>query len=34
MLIEWPEIIEEILPETTIKVKILVGEDGKRYIEF
>ena len=33
-LIEWPEIIEEILPETTIKVKILVGEDGKRYIEF
>ena len=33
-LIEWPEIIDEILPETTIKVKILVGEDGKRYIEF
>jgi tRNA threonylcarbamoyladenosine biosynthesis protein TsaE len=27
---EWPELVEEILPETTVKVRISVGEDESR----
>lgn len=32
--IEWPELIEELLPENTIKVKIIENTDGSRIIEF
>jgi len=31
-LIEWPEMIEPLLPENIIKVKIEVAEDGTRNI--
>ena len=31
-LIEWPEMIEPILPEKIVKVKIGVAEDGSRNI--
>ena len=31
-LIEWPEMIEPLLPENIVKVKIEVGEDGERNI--
>lgn len=31
-LIEWPELIEPLLPENIIKVKIEVAEDGSRNI--
>lgn len=30
--IEWPELIEELLPEDTVKVQIRVQEDGQREI--
>jgi len=30
--IEWPELIEELLPEDTVKVTIEVQEDGSRII--
>jgi len=33
-LIEWPEKIEQILPESTLKVKIEVAEDGSRRLLF
>ncbi len=33
-LMEWPEKIEEILPEDTLHVKIYEQEDGSRMIEF
>lgn len=33
-LIEWPENIEEILPEETLKVRISVLEDGARVLEW
>ena len=33
-LMEWPENIEEILPEETLKVYITVGEDGSRTISW
>lgn len=33
-LMEWPEMIEEILPEETVKVSISEQEDGTRLIEF
>ena len=29
-LMEWPENIEELLPEETLKVSIAVGPDGSR----
>jgi tRNA threonylcarbamoyladenosine biosynthesis protein TsaE len=29
---EWPELIEEILPEETVKVKITVGKNDERTI--
>jgi len=32
--IEWPELIEEILPAGTIPVKIEVGLAGKRFFQF
>jgi len=32
--IEWPELVEEILPPETIRVKISVGKSEERIIEF
>lgn len=32
--IEWPELIENLLPENTVKVSITETPDGKRIIEF
>jgi tRNA threonylcarbamoyladenosine biosynthesis protein TsaE len=31
-LIEWPEMIEPLLPENIVKVQIVTGEDGTRTI--
>ena len=33
-LIEWPELIEEVLPEDAVKVEIKEKEDGSRAILF
>ena len=33
-LMEWPENIEEILPEETLKVFITVGPDGSRTVSW
>lgn len=33
-LMEWPEMIEEMLPEETVKVLISEQEDGTRLIKF
>ncbi len=33
-IIEWPEKIEQILPDDTIKVQISVQDDGKRVLTF
>lgn len=33
-LMEWPELIEEILPEDATKVTITVNEDGSRTLKF
>lgn len=33
-LIEWPERVEEILPDDTVDVTIDVDDDGRRTIEF
>ena len=33
-LIEWPELIEEVLPEDAVKVQIIEKEDGTRAILF
>lgn len=33
-LIEWPENIEELLPEDCLKVRITVQEDGSRALEW
>jgi tRNA threonylcarbamoyladenosine biosynthesis protein TsaE len=30
---EWPELVEQILPEETIKVRLSVGENEERIIE-
>ena len=32
--IEWPELIEEVLPEDAVKVQIIEKEDGTRAILF
>lgn len=32
--IEWPELIEELLPEDTVAVRIAEGENGQRIIEW
>jgi len=32
--IEWPELIEEILPENTVKVNVITNPDGSRTIAF
>lgn len=32
--LEWPELIEEILPGETVKVPITVNDDGGRTVEF
>ncbi len=31
--IEWPELVESILPENTVKVAIRIGKDGSRIVE-
>lgn len=33
-LMEWPELIEELLPENTVRVKIEETDDGERNLEF
>ena len=33
-LIEWPELIEELLPEDAVKVSIVEQEDGSRTVVF
>ena len=33
-LIEWPELIEEVLPEDTVKVSITENADGSRTVNF
>ncbi len=33
-LMEWPEKIEELLPEDTLRVSIAEGEDGSRIVSF
>ena len=32
--IEWPELIEELLPEDAVKVTIIENEDGSRTVSF
>ena len=32
IFIEWPELIEDLLPTNTIKINILVEKDGSRWI--
>lgn len=32
--IEWPELIEELLPDNCLRVKIIEDKDGARIIEF
>ncbi|SFG38771.1 tRNA (adenosine(37)-N6)-threonylcarbamoyltransferase complex ATPase subunit type 1 TsaE [Prevotella sp. KH2C16] len=32
--LEWPELIEELLPEDAVKVTITEEEDGSRLVEF
>ena len=33
-LIEWPELIEEVLPEDAVKVSITENADGSRTVDF
>ena len=33
-LLEWPKIIEDLLPEETIKIKIVLNKDNSRTISF
>lgn len=33
-LIEWPELIEDLLPKETVRVHILVEEDGTRTVSW
>ena len=33
-LIEWPELIEELLPEETVRVTIGQAPDGRRHLNF
>ena len=33
-LLEWPELIEDVLPDDTVRVKISVDADGSRLLEF
>lgn len=33
-LLEWPELIESILPDDAVKVTITPQEDGTRILEF
>lgn len=32
--LEWPELIEDLLPEDAVKVTITANEDGTRNIEY
>lgn len=32
--IEWPELVEELLPENTVRVTIEENEDGSRRVEY
>lgn len=31
---EWPELIEDLLPPETVRISITVGENQERYLEF
>ena len=33
-LIEWPELVEEVLPDDTVKVSIVENADGSRTVSF
>ena len=33
-LMEWPELIEQLLPEETVRVDIMENPDGTRVIRF
>ncbi len=33
-IIEWPELIEDLLPEETMRVHILIDEDGTRILRW
>ncbi len=33
-LLEWPELVEDILPDDTVRVNISVQPDGSRLLEF
>ena len=33
-LIEWPEVVEELLPDETLRVRIAVNDDGSRTFKF
>ncbi|MBO4851631.1 MAG: tRNA (adenosine(37)-N6)-threonylcarbamoyltransferase complex ATPase subunit type 1 TsaE [Prevotella sp.] len=33
-LIEWPELIEDLLPEDAVRVEITEGDDGSRIVRF
>lgn len=32
--LEWPELIEELLPEDAVRVTITAADDGERFVEF
>ena len=32
--IEWPELVEDLLPEDTVRVEIVENEDGTRSVRF
>lgn len=32
--LEWPELIEDLLPEDAVKISIAMQEDGSRIVEF
>jgi len=32
-LIEWPELVEALLPENTLRLRIEVGDDGRRVVQ-
>ena len=33
-LMEWPELVEDALPDDTMKITITPQEDGSRIVEF
>lgn len=32
-LLEWPELVEDILPDETVRIKVTVGDQGQRILE-